>query len=95
MTITRRRVMGITHADFFRRLPAALEGRAVTTDGNRATVVDGARRIEIELGPEGTRAIGLFRLPVTEVTFAFTGYDETQADALLARIDLHYHRGGG
>ncbi len=95
MTITRRRMMGITHADFFRRLPAALEGRAAEIDGNRATVIDGARRLEIELGPQGTRAIGLFRLPVTEVTFAFTGYDETQADALMARIDLHYHRGGG
>ena len=87
--------MGITHRDFFRRLPAALEGLVFTTDGNRATVVDGARGIEIELGPEGTRVIGLFRLPVTEVTFSFTGYDEAQADALLARIDLHYHRGGG
>ncbi len=95
MTITRSRVMGITHPDFFRRLPAALEDRAFTTVGNRATVVDGARGIEIELGPEGTRVIGLFRLPVTEVTFSFTGYDEAQADALLARIDLHYHRGGG
>ena len=87
--------MGITHADFFHRLPAALEGLASTAEGNRATVVDGARGIEIELGPEGTRAIGLFHLPVTEVTFSFTGYDETQADALLARIDLHYRRGGG
>jgi hypothetical protein len=95
MTITRVRVMGITHSDFFRRLPAALEGRASTVAGNRATVVDGTRGIEIELGPQGTRAIGLFRLPVTEVTFSFTGYDEAQADALLARIDLHYHRGGG
>ena len=87
--------MGITHPDFFRRLPAALEGRASTVDGNRATVIDGPRRIEIELGPQGTRAIGLFRLPVTEVTFSFTGYDEAQADALMDRLDLHYRRGGG
>ena len=87
--------MGITHPDFFRRLPAALEGLASTVDGNHATVVDGDRHIDIELGAQGTRAIGLFRLPVTEVTFSFTGYDETQADALLARIDLHYRRGGG
>ena len=60
-----------------------------------AAVTDAAPCIEIALGAQGTRAIGLFRLPVTEVTFSFTGYDETQADALLARIDLHYRRGGG
>ena len=95
MKITRVRAVGITHPDFFRRLPAALEGLASTVDGNQATVVDGDRHIDIELGAQGTRAIGLFRLPVTEVTFSFTGYDETQADALLARIDLHYRRGGG
>ena len=95
MAITRTRVMGITHADFFRRLPAALEGREARIAGGRATVADGDRSIEISLGPEGTRAIGLFRLPVTEVTFAFEGYDEADADALLARIDLHYQRGGG
>ncbi len=58
-------------------------------------MIDAAPCIEIALGAQGTRAIGLFRLPVTEVTFSFTGYDETQADALLARVDLHYRRGGG
>ena len=50
--------MAITHADFLRILPRALDGREHTVDGNRIVVADGPRRLEVTLSETTERRIG-------------------------------------
>jgi hypothetical protein len=59
----------------------------------KISVVDGARRLEITLSEESERRIALVALPVTFVRFALTGYPDAAQE--MARIDLHFQRGGG
>lgn len=87
--------MSISHADFFRVLPAVLDGRTFVRDGTRVTIGDADRRIEISLSAEGERRIALLRLPVTRVRITFFGHGANEAETFLARFDRAFQRGGG
>ncbi len=87
--------MSISHREFFRSLPRALGTDAYRVEGTTITVEDGGRRLDITLAPESERRIALLTLPVTLVTLRFTGYDEDEAAAALARFDQAFQRGGG
>ena len=87
--------MSITHKDFFRQLPRAVNGMPVTRRGNRADIVTGAGQVKITLAPESVRKLGLMEFPVTLVTIEFNGFSQTEQSAFLARFDLAYQRGGG
>ncbi len=87
--------MGYSHAEFLRLLPKAMNGAALRVEGNRITVEDGARRLDIELGEETERRLGHFRLPVTPVRLAFAGYSEAEIKAALERFWRAYQKGGG
>jgi hypothetical protein len=87
--------MSISHRDFLRILPGALEDGDFRIDGHRITAGEGARRLEIELSPETQRRIALLTLPVTHVSLEFVGYDADEADAALVRFDRAFQRGGG
>ena len=93
--ITLRREMGLSHGEFFRSLPAAMGDRRFSVSAPTVTMAEGARRLEITLAPERERRIGLLRLPVTCVTFDFTGYSEAEVEAFMRRFERHYQRGGG
>lgn len=89
------RELGLTHAEFYRMLPAALAHRRHTVTDGRVVVAEGRRRVEIGLGPEGERRLGLLRLPVTRVEFAFHGYARSEIETFMRRFDLAFQRGGG
>jgi len=87
--------MAITHAEFFRLLPTALDGHPFKKSGNRVVVEDQGRRLEIGLGPERSRQIAGLKLPATDVTLSFAGYDKTEIAAVLRLFERAYHKGGG
>jgi hypothetical protein len=85
--------MGITHYDFTRLLTRALGHNNFKLESGKISVVDGARRMDITLSEESERRIALVTMPVTFVQFALAGYDDPAGE--MARIDLHFQRGGG
>lgn len=87
--------MGISHREFFNTLPRAMDGRSYAVDGSRIKVVDGDRRVEIDLAPEARRIIASMSLPMTRVELRFFGYDAADAEAFVHHFDLHFRRGGG
>ncbi|HXH03737.1 MAG TPA: hypothetical protein VNN09_10515 [Candidatus Competibacteraceae bacterium] len=87
--------MGLTHAEFFRILPLALEGRDYRATADAVTLEGDGRRLCIRLAPQAERRIALLRLPVTRVEFEFYGYSAQETVAFLERFERHYRRGGG
>ncbi|MGI9302206.1 MAG: hypothetical protein ACR2RB_05795 [Gammaproteobacteria bacterium] len=89
------REMAYSHRDFWRTLPRAIEGQPYEIGDKAATIGNDCRRVLIELGEEGERAIALLRIPKTEVRFRFTGYSQADVDAFMERFDLYFRKGGG
>lgn len=89
------RELGLTHREFFRSLPAALEGRPYTVCGDCVELLEGRRRLSIRLRPQGQRVLGALRLPVTVVEFCFLGYSRGEVQSFMDRFNMHYQRGGG
>ena len=87
--------MAITHAEFFRLLPNALDALPFKKTGNRVVVEEKGRRLDIGLGPERTRQIAGLKVPATDVTLSFTGYDKTAIAAALRLFERAYQKGGG
>lgn len=89
------REMSITHKEFFRLLPRAVNGAPVARRGNQADIATGAGRVKFTLAPESVRKLGLMEFPMTPVTIEFNGFSPSDQAAFLARFDLAYQRGGG
>jgi hypothetical protein len=87
--------MALSHADFFRILPALLENETYDIDGNNIRLARGTGEIEIRLSPECHRQMGMLRLPRTEVELRFRECSARVVEAFLAHFDLRYRRGGG
>ena len=87
--------MGLTHAEFFRVIARALEGRRYRVDRNRVVIEDGGGALEITLSEESERRIALMAIPVTRVRLAFTGYGEARIAETLTWFDRWFQRGGG
>ncbi len=87
--------MGITHAEFFRTVQSLLEGEDAELCEDGVTIRRGPARIDIQLGPEGTRALGRFHLPRTAVELVFRDYPAADAAAFVERFDTRFRRGGG
>jgi hypothetical protein len=88
--------MSISHADFFRLLPAAIVPYESRVKQNVVEIFAEQRRVIITLGVEGVRKItGLLSLPRTQVEFLFEHFDEAQREAFMHRFDRYFHRGGG
>jgi len=90
-----KKEMALTHADFFRTLPQALGSSNFKKSGANVTHKNGARRLEISLGPERTRQIAKLTIPVTDVALKFTGYAKAELDAALKLFDRMFQKGGG
>lgn len=87
--------MAVTHADFFRTLPQALDARPFKKTGNRVVVEDAGKRLEISLGPERTRQIAGLKVPAADVTLAFSGYGKTEVATALRLFERSFQKGGG
>lgn len=95
MPLTLHREMGLSHAEFFRSLPAVVGGRECRVDGATVTIQEPEGTVVIRLSAEAERRIALIRLPVTHVTFEFPDHDPAAAAAFMRRFERHYQRGGG
>ena len=89
------REMSITHNEFFRLLPRAVNDAAVARQGNRIDITTGTGLVKITLAPETVRKLAMLEFPVTEVTIEFNGFSASERVAFLARFDLAYQKGGG
>ncbi len=94
---TRRftREMGMTHADFFRILPSAIDQHPYRRRERRIDIDYGDRSVQIEFGDEKIRGIALLQLPYIDMSFAFHGFSDNQREAFMKRFDLYFRRGGG
>ena len=86
---------GLTHAEFFRSLPSAIENHPFRIEGQRVTIDYDNRSVEIELGVQQVRKIALLEIPYTDLRFTFKGFDQQEMDAFMHRFDLYFRRGGG
>ena len=89
------REMSITHKEFLRLLPLAVQGASVNRRDNMLTVKTASGRLTITLAPQTTRKLGLLEFPVTTVTMEFHDFNPSDQAAFLKRFDLAYQRGGG
>ena len=89
------REMSITHKEFLRLLPLAVQGASVNRRDNLLTVKTASGRLTITLAPQTTRKLGLLEFPVTTVTMEFHDFNPSDQAAFLKRFDLAYQRGGG
>jgi hypothetical protein len=82
-----------TREEFARGIVAAFADVMVTADG--WTISWGGARAELCLSPLPDLAIGLIRLPRLLCRIDLIGGAAADRSALLARLDLYQHRGGG
>ena len=92
---TRQWEMGLTHAEFFRTLPAALGDRPYRVEGAVVSIDDQGHKVTIRLAPESMRRIALLQVPVTRVEFIFDGHEPEQIESFMAHFARYYQRGGG
>ena len=90
-----RREMTITHAEFLRILPFAIEGRTYRVQDGEILIFEADRRISIKLQEENVRALAALRLPMTKIEFLFQGYSKADIEDFMERFKLHFQRGGG
>ena len=89
------RLMGLSHKEFLRSLPAAVRGMTCHAEGAHIRIWDAQKTINIHLGPEQERRLGSLVLPQTRVTVRFEGCSAEQREAFLKRFELAFQRGGG
>lgn len=89
------REMTITHKDFLRLLPYALEQRSFTYANQCVELMEQGRSVRISLGDEMTRKIGVLSLPLTLVELEFEGFEDSEVDKFIRRFDMAYQKGGG
>ena len=87
--------MGVSHVVFFRSLAQLPEGWVQQTREDGATLTYAGGAIEIILGKECERRLGLIRLPYTPVTFRYTGLSDQERENFQTRFNLTFQRGGG
>ena len=87
--------MSITHNEFFRLLPRAVNNAAVVRQGNQVNITTSTGLVIITLAPETIRKLAILEFPVTEVTIEFSGFSAPERAFFLSRFDLAYQKGGG
>jgi hypothetical protein len=95
MSVKFSREMQLKREEFLRELPKAVGNLEHQVLGNKVTVKDGDRRVEIALTDEGERHLGSLDLPMERIDFEFIGYTQEEIDAFMERFDQHTLREGG
>lgn len=83
-----------TESEFRHGLGLAFPGRIVERNG-RLCIEDGHAGMEILLAPLSPQRIALLELPRLKVSLRNTAGTPEQFKAMVARMDLAMHRGGG
>lgn len=89
-----RREMGAGHAELFRFLPRVTGDRTWWVRCDLIMITAQGQQLYIKLFPEGQRALGALKLPVTVLELSFHGFTPEQVDAFMGRFDLAFRRGG-
>ncbi len=89
------REMAVTHADFYRILPRALQGYDYTSANHEVVATVAAGRVVISLGEELVRRIALVAIPYCEVRFDYQDLDDTDYLKFREQFELYFRRGGG
>ena len=87
--------MAISHADFFRIVPAVLDSERYVITGNVIYIDRNTEQIAIHLSPESFQQIASLRLPRTEVEILFSNCSKHTVDSFMANFELRFRRGGG
>ena len=87
--------MTISHDEFVRLLPKAINNKQYNINGNKIFVSGDKQSVEISLGEQTSRKLGNLKLPATIITIELTGYSIEEQEVFLQRFDLAYQRGGG
>ncbi|MCB1906534.1 MAG: hypothetical protein KDH15_04125 [Rhodocyclaceae bacterium] len=64
-------------------------------DTGHFRIEDGIAVLELVATPGPVRQIALLRLPTLKLHYRFANGDSKARSALLGRLDLYMHRGGG
>ncbi|MCP3870427.1 MAG: hypothetical protein GY703_20515 [Gammaproteobacteria bacterium] len=89
------REMGLTHKEFMRTLPAAINPLVYEKEHSKILIPHPSGQVEIRLSDTTERCIGMIKLPRTPVAFRFSGLNHEERKVFLDRFDLYFHRGGG
>ncbi len=94
---TEIRLMAISHAEFLRSItPLKKHYRYHIDEEKRRIVVnDGPRSVEVRLGPETSKRLGVLQMPAMEVELSFHGFTQEELERFRYRFDLCFRRGGG
>ena len=93
--ITVHKEMGLTHDDLFRLLPTLAEPDNFTVSEQQIVISNDDQVVTIDYAKERTRKIASFELPVTDLDFVFSGFDQQQVKEFITKFDRIYQRGGG
>ena len=93
--VERRYVMACTEADFHRLLGAAMGPHEFDAARRVFSHAEAERSWSLALADAGERRIAQWHIPLTEVTFRFSGYGERDVEAVLGRFFAYFQRGGG
>ena len=95
MIETIEREMTISHHDFFRILPKALQSYLYQQHENDISVTLDKGEIVISLSKERVRKIASLSLPITNVTFQINNVVEKSKNDFFKQFNRSYQRGGG
>lgn len=96
MSVVITKEMGFSHRQLLRVMSQAARGRPCRLGDAEVIIEDGdGRSVRVTLEPEQERRIASISLPLTVVHFEFSGFDESEANAELDRMSIHFHKGGG
>lgn len=87
--------MSISHSEFERSLPEAVDNVPYAIDGRIFSHAGGGRSWRITLEPLPDRVIALLRLPRHRVSFRLDGFDAAARAAWIERFSRYFQRGGG
>ncbi|MBI2801961.1 MAG: hypothetical protein HYX63_17065 [Gammaproteobacteria bacterium] len=91
------REYGLSHADVVRVLPRIIQA-SMTRKADTFTLrfPDGCE-LSLRLGPERERRLGLLRIPVTDLTFTFTGagWATGTPREFMFQFERAFQKGGG
>ena len=87
--------LGSSYQEFFRLLPLALASDEYSVHGCQVIFEHDGKRVEINLGPEGTRQIALLAIPSTPVEIRMSGYSDQEYEDFMVVYERAFQRGGG
>ncbi len=87
--------MTITHKDFLRLLPKAVNGLTCEISDGQIDIRDKEKLIRINLAKESVRKIASLTLPMTNVRIELIDFSPSEIERFMWRFDLAYQKGGG